>query len=390
MIRRLKKYASKYVDTDLIDWDALVDSKLTYDENKEILKEVIKGLANSENAVETAMTEYESREKSIKHEKEMQNRVKLENLKREEEYTKQQFNEAIEKIKNSNDALNEIFHIPRKYVELLVKSKDIKSLLFTGKAGLGKSYSTIQKLNELKANYVYHSGFTTPLSLYEFLYEYNDENLIICFDDTYGLMNTQAGYSILLNALYSTTGKRKLMWQSSILRNKDIPKEFIFKSKLILIINELPNNLLSKLIKSRCLTYEFRFNNYEILAIMRAIAQTKHERLSKEERNMIVDFIEQNVDETTEGLDLRLQNKIENIYLADKENWKELSIPLFNSKNEKLVLLKNLINQVSNMRELKEKWINKTGLSYRQLRRYLIKLKENSKSDILTSILKCE
>ena len=35
MIRRLKKFAEKYVPTDLIDFEALVDETLSYQENKE-------------------------------------------------------------------------------------------------------------------------------------------------------------------------------------------------------------------------------------------------------------------------------------------------------------------------------------------------------------------
>ena len=183
----------------------------------------------------------------------------------------------------------------------------------------------------------------------------------------------------MLNALYSNAGgDRKISWNSSKL--KDIPNEFILKANIILIINEIPKNLGRDLINSRCLNYEFKFNNFEILAIMKAIADTKHPKLSKEERHKIIDYITEYVDETTLNFDLRVQNKIENLYIYDKNSWKDLAKPLLNTKNEKLMLLKNLIKECSDIKEVKNKWIDETGLSIRQYQRYNKKLKNDIKT----------
>jgi len=226
----------------------------------------------------------------------------------------------------------------------------------------------------LKTDYTYFAGYTTPLGLYKFLYENKEKGKTIVFDDTFGILNNTTSVMLMLNALYSSSGKRKISWNSSKL--KDITSEFLFEANVILIINEVPKTIGSNLINSRCLNYEFEFNNFEILAIMKAIARLKHKSLSKEQRMEVFDFIKYYADETTENFDLRTQNKIENLYLFDKEEWKDLSMPLINTKNEKLLLIKQLIKESISLVEAKSKWYETTGLSERAFQRYNKQLNE--------------
>jgi hypothetical protein len=177
----------------------------------------------------------------------------------------------------------------------------------------------------------------------------------------------------MINALYSNGGlPRKINWTSSKL--KKLPPEFNFEAKVILITNELPKGM--EVINSRCLNYNFEFNNYEIVAIMKAIAELHHDKLTIEQRLEIVKFIEANTDETTENLDLRTQNKIEQLYLYNKDNWKDLSMPLLITKNKNLVLLKKFIAECKTLAEAKKKFYEATGMGERTFQRYNLKLKE--------------
>jgi len=212
------------------------------------------------------------------------------------------------------------------------------------------------------------------LGLYKFLYDNKEKGKTIVFDDTFGILNNTTSVMLMLNALYSSSGKRKISWNSSKL--KDITPEFLFEANVILIINEVPKTIGSSLINSRCLNYEFEFNNFEILAIMKAIAKLKHKSLSKEQRMEVFDFIKYYADETTENFDLRTQNKIENLYLFDEEEWKDLSMPLINTKNEKLLLIKQLIKESISLVEAKSKWYETTGLSERSFQRHHKQLNE--------------
>jgi hypothetical protein len=272
-------------------------------------------------------------------------------------------------MKNENSSiLDKLYYIPKKYVEVVTNSNnEIYGLIFTGQAGVSKSFSTIQMVKKLKINYKYFAGYTTPLGLYKILYE-NRKGKTIIFDDTFGILNNKTSIMIMLNALYSSEGKRKISWSSTKL--KDLPPNFILESNVILITNEVPKNLGKDLINSRCLNYRFKFTNLEILNIMKAIANLKHPKLSKNQRMEVFNFIKEQADEATRNFDLRVQNKIENLYLFDKEKWKELSMPLLRAKNEKLLLIKQFIKKGISLNKVKKEWCKTTGLSERAFQRY--------------------
>jgi len=375
-IRNLKKLCKQYkVETDLYDFEAMVDSSLTYEENKAIISEDIKILAGSNCAEEKVKSDFKTKAKTITHEKAEIEKVKMKQINEELENTQNEFKKSLEKLQENNSVLEKLYWLPKKYIEVVVNSNnDIFGLIFTGGAGTSKSYSTIQTLNKLKTDYVYFSGYTTPLGLYKFLYNNRENGKTIVFDDTFGILNNTTSVMLMLNALYSSAGKRKISWGSSKL--KDLPSEFIFESNVILIINEVPNNIGTSLINSRCLNYRFDFNNYEMLAMMKAIADLKHDILTKDQRHEIVSFIEQNVDETTQCFDLRTQSKIENLYLFSNTEWKDLAMPLIQSKNEKLVLLKQFIKSCPTMQEAKDKFREAGCGGERTFQRYNKQLKQ--------------
>lgn len=372
-IKKLQEIAVRYgVPIDIYDFEAMLDSSLTFEENKSIIEEDLKILASSEN-VENKI-KAEGTRKTIKNEKEDIERIKMQQLNEEMKHTEKEFKESLETLEANNSVLKKLYWLPKQYVEVVVNpNNQIYGLVFTGQAGTSKSFSTIQTLNELGADYEYFAGYTTPLGLYEFLYNNKEEGRTIVFDDTFGILNNTTSVTLMLNALHSSSGKRKISWSSSKL--KDLPSEFIFNANVILITNEVPSNLGSSLISSRCLNYRFEFNNYELLSIMKAIASLKHPTLSKNQRHEVVKFMEEYVDETTKSFDLRTQNKIENLYMFSQKSWKDLAMPLISSKNEKLVLLKQFILSSQNLQEAKAQWSEATGLGERQFQRYSKKLK---------------
>lgn len=365
--RRILTYFEKYeVSEDLYDWKSDWDNKISNTENLNVIFEKIRVLSDANSFEAKVNGDLKTKRKTIKSEKDEKERTEFQNFKKEEENTEKEFNKAIKSINPSNRILNEIYKIPREYVKVICNNNnDLNGLLFLGSQGSGKSFGTLQILNEMKTKYVYHSGFTTPLRLFLFLYEHKEKDITIIFDDNYGLMNTEAGASILLSALYSSSNKREVSWDSSSGRLKDTPTKFIFEAKLILITNVVPKKLSSDLIKSRCLTYTFNFTNKQFLFVMKAISQLPSKRLSKTERTRVFNFIKYHVNEATENFDLRVQQKIENLFLYDKENWKDLSYPLLNAKDENMVLIKKFLLESSTIKEAEAKWNEETGKSRR-------------------------
>jgi len=375
-INQLKKVAEQYgVEADDYNWEAMVDETLTLEENREIITEDLRILSGSNSVKDKIKSDFKTKKTTITAEKEETARIQLQQMNEEMKYTESEFKKSLEKMQNNNSVLQKLYWLPKKYIEVVANpNNDIYGLIFTGQAGTSKSYSTIQTLNEVGAEYVYFSGYTTPLGLYEFLYKNKEAGKTIVFDDTFGILNNTNSVMIMLNALYGSAGKRKISWSSS--KTKNIPQEFIFEANVILIINEVPANIGTDLINSRSLHYRFEFNNYEMLSIMKAIANLKHPTLSKAQRIEIINFMEENVDETTKSFDLRTQSKIENLYQFSNEIWKDLAMPLVQSRNEKLVLLKQFIKSSSTLVEAKREWSKATGLSERQFQRYNKKLNQ--------------
>lgn len=361
-IRNLKKICSSYsVPFDLIDFGAMVDEKLQYEENKSILLPMIEILSvkTEQTHKEKVETDYKKKG-TIKTEKEAIMKVEIENLKKEAENSEKEFEKSIQEIKeNKSEILEKLYRNPREYIKSVI-SGDTTSLILLGKQARGKSYLTIETLNNGKAKFKYFSGFTSPMALYKLLYENCGKDTINVFDDTQGLMSNKEALPLMLNALYSITPKREIMWNTTSGKLGGVPTRFVYEARTILITNELPKNISATLILSRCLPYEFNPSNKELLAMMYEIAKKKSD-IPIENRLEIVDFIKSFADGTCKGFDLRTQHHIENLYRYDNKNWKELALPLL-SKDENLVLLKQLLKECESIAEAEHKFCEKTGL----------------------------
>jgi len=362
-IRHLKEICQTYkVPDDLLDFEALTDSKLTYEENKSILLPLIEVLAVGENDVkDKAETDYKRGEKgNIKTEKEAVARAELEGLKAEAEHSEGEFEKSIKQIKeNKSEILEKLYKTPREFIKSVI-SGHTTSLILLGKQARGKSYLTIETLNNGKAKFKYFSGFTSPMALYKLLYENKEADTINVFDDTQGLMSNKEALPLMLNALYSITPTRKIMWNTTSGKLGNVPTTFTYEARTILITNELPKNINSTLILSRCLPYTFNPSNRELLAMMYEIAKQSND-IPAEKRTEIVDFMKGYADGTCLNFDLRTQKHIENLFRYDKINWKELAMPLL-SRDEKLVLLKQLLKECLTITEAQEKWCSQTSM----------------------------
>lgn len=257
----------------------------------------------------------------------------------------------------------------QEYVKMVARGF-FDSLIVTGKPGIGKSYTVVDALKQMNVKYKYHSGFSSPLALYNYLF-YNNDKLIV-FDDTSGILNNEMAMSVLNPALWPVDNKRVVSWNSSS-KKAEVP-EFEFKGKIIFICNKIPRKYAS--IHSRCMIYHLAFSRKEMFQLMREIA-SKPNKLTVKERQMIVDFIEKNTDESTLDLNLRTQSKIESIYLYDRKNWKALSLNLLARKDDKLSVVLSLLKSGLPVREQVRKWME-YGWSRRAY--FLYKSKINKKS----------
>ena len=342
--RILKKFG---VPSDVIDISASWDSSLSAEENYSKIKEMAKTFGNSDKALEE---NYDSGEEKYYEDLQIQ-----EEKKRIQEQIKKEFQEIMKK--ETSDLKLYYFTLER-YIETVLKSKHIHGLFITGKAGLGKSFTvmkTLSKKDEIEFKAIL--GNISPLELYHTLYDFRDGVLV--FDDTQALLKNNQSMSLILSAMWNPTGHREVSWLTTSKKLK-CPSSFEFKGKIIFIANEIPHQIEPTI--SRCLVYKLEFTRNEILKIMLEIAKQSHPILSKEERIKIWEWIRDNTDETTLNFDLRLQKKIETLYIYNKDCWEELAKKLI-QRDEDLVLIKQLQESYSMVKNQVKEWVERTGKS---------------------------
>jgi hypothetical protein len=220
-----------------------------------------------------------------------------------------------------------------------------RSLIVSGPAGLGKSYTVEAKMNELERkghHIVYIKGYVRPLALYKLLYETRFTNSVLIFDDSDSIFHDDVSMNLLKSACDSTD-RRVLHWLSrSLEREEDedgesIPEKFEFEGSVIFITNMDFDNLIasgSKLAphfealvsRSHYLDLAMKTKMDYLVRIKQVVrgGMLRDRGFNEVDSVLIMQFIENNVDRLRE-LSLRMVVKISGLYKMDKSNWQKLA-----------------------------------------------------------------
>lgn len=344
-IKKLEKWGRNILrdDFDKFDFLSEMDNKLSLSENKTMLREKFKVFLN----------EIKPTAEEIKTEKQKEEFEEMKKIKEQEQKAEKEFQITLTKLKQKDISIIDKYKIPTEYIKSVASGFN-NAFIFLGSQGLGKSYLTRQILAKSKTDFVESRGVNSPLALYNFIYDYNDKNKVLVFDDVASLVNNDNAFCILLGVLWD----RIVSWNSTTAKLK-IPKQFLFNGRVIIICNKLDGEK-AEIVKSRCLTYNLEMTREEKLEMMYLIAKQKAD-LSLDERNKIVDFIKKNTDKSS-CFDLRTQNKIEQLYLYDKQNWKSLAKPLL-VKNNEIEILLSCLNNFDTIRQAEKSFVELSGLS---------------------------
>lgn len=195
------------------------------------------------------------------------------------------------------------------------------SLLITGMAGTGKTYTVMQIVKRAglrdgdKYGYIVVKGKSTPMSLYDTLFR-NRYKLII-FDDTDSVWESGDAVNILKAALDSYD-VRKLSWISRLTKNIsaasaeekerfiqqqeqkldktpdaviELPSEFEFHGRIIFISN-VPSHKLDKAIISRSMMIDISLTPDEMFERIRLIIdKVGNSSLSIDRKNDVLDIL---------------------------------------------------------------------------------------------------
>ena len=171
------------------------------------------------------------------------------------------------------------FKILERYIEGIVKGY-AHSLVVLGKAGIGKTETTIKTLERLGLRegqeYLYLNGHITPLQLFKELKRINELNepKIGVIDDCEIMLKDMKSVGLLKGALWQLpNGARKVSWYSTSWKVET--KSFYFNGRIIFLINSiLKDNPIVKAFIDRGLFYHISFTNQELLDLMRERAKS--------------------------------------------------------------------------------------------------------------------
>ena len=221
------------------------------------------------------------------------------------------------------------------YIQAL--SKDLgHGLILLGRAGLGKTESVLNSLQELnykeRQHYLYLTSYISPLQLYKKMQEVNKlkNPKILILDDAEAVFQSQQSIGLIKSALWqSLDNKRKVCWVSGTSQLFGVDKEFYFEGKIIFMLNEL--NLKDPSISAiadRTLFYKFDLSREDVISLIKKRALEKDEfNIPKDKRLEIADYIGK---VATDETSLRLLVKAFQMYKISPNHYQELLLNLIN------------------------------------------------------------
>lgn len=275
---------------------------------------------------------------------------------------------------------NDHFYKLKKYVTMITK-KHTNNLIISGVGGIGKSYTTIKTINANLPDpdcYVSLNGYMTPLKFYETLY--NNRDKLIVLDDVSKLLTNDINVSTLKGAMWDMgTDNKRIVTYNSTSEKLLVPTTFEFTGQIIIILNKIDKakDVHTKALLSRAVHYNMNFTLTQIKEILTEISDTiDYKTITTQQKQTVTKYIMDNVDETTDDLNIRSLVKAFDIFLFALDehiDWKPLVLELFN-KDDELVTLKEVLNEYSTRKDQVKAFMELTGKSRSSFFRLLKKL----------------
>lgn len=219
-----------------------------------------------------------------------------------------------------------------------------KSLIVSGPAGLGKSHGVMQIANEaekMNRQVIQIKGNVGATGLYRTFYENRFQNCAVVFDDADAIFNDETSLGIL-KAGCDMTEARYINWLKEIkMEDEDgekLPRRFEFEGTVVFITNydfdeliarnnRLTPHLIAMMSRSIYLDLTLKTPRDQFIRIKQVLFECgmiNDLGLNKSEANMIVKFIEENLDKLQE-LSLRMVIKLTQLVKANKVGWRHLA-----------------------------------------------------------------
>lgn len=182
---------------------------------------------------------------------------------------KNKLTKIIKSGRPDQTALNKMLHVDAHEVEIVVEtdaqireklndrfeilsamtnaaiSGDVRSLIVSGPAGLGKSYTVekaLEKWDVDQHNHTIFKGYLRAIGLYRLLYQHRMAGQVLVFDDSDSVFADETAVNIL-KAACDTTERRIIHYKTeTVLVDEEtaeiLPKSFQFDGTIIFITNQ--------------------------------------------------------------------------------------------------------------------------------------------------------
>jgi hypothetical protein len=240
--------------------------------------------------------------------------------------------------------IRERFHVLETLTDNVIAGRT-RSLIVSGPAGLGKSYTVEQKLKEFDAaekHTKYIKGFVRATGLYKTLYEASgdssDGNVkTVVFDDADSIFFDDVSLG-LLKAVCDTTEIRKVSWLAETPMvtddGKPMPRNFIFNGQIIFITNidfdelcdrehALTPHLKAMMSRSHYIDLSMKSYKDYLVRIHQVMKEGLLKHLPEPQQIDVMKFIDTNYAELRE-LSLRMAIKIAELR-AGSDDWEKIA-----------------------------------------------------------------
>ena len=218
---------------------------------------------------------------------------------------------------------------------------EARSLIVSGPAGLGKSYTVEQKLTAWDPEQLNHTivkGYVRATGIFKLLYQYRFPNQVIVFDDADSIFFDEASLN-LLKTVCDSTERRKVSWMSQAVfideeTSEIIPHQFEFDGTIIFISNydfdamidrghKLAPHLQALVSRSHYIDLTMKTRRDYLVRIKQVVKQGLLDHLTLDEKVDVVTFIEYHQNVLRE-MSLRIAIKIGHLRKSS-ENWEKIA-----------------------------------------------------------------
>ena len=222
---------------------------------------------------------------------------------------------------------------------------DVRALIVSGPAGLGKSFTVEKALEAWDPNAMSHrivKGYVKAPALYKLLYQHRGAGSVLVFDDADDVFLDETAIGLLKAAL-DTTDRRIIsyMTEGSLVDEESaerLPKSFEFRGTVVFITNydfdamidrgsKIAPHLSALVSRAHYIDLAMKTQRDYLIRIRQVVKQglLKNIGLSDDAQDDVVQFIEKNASHLRE-LSLRMALKIGTLRRKDDGRWMKRAI----------------------------------------------------------------